>query len=101
MHQREQAVGVVLHFHIDVELDVQVFGLRQRDSSVSSGQQGVKTCLHEKGDGLGKSRYRLFGFFGGADVFHSIRTVPLSLSNLAWNNNVSVVEGRGSARGRS
>ncbi len=89
MHEREQACRFVEYFHIDIEHDMAVFRLGNRLAG-DKGEGCKISYLHEQFDGLRKGRNGLLWFLLGPRMFHTVRPIPVLLSNEACVNDDNV-----------
>lgn len=86
VHELEEPLRVVLHFHVDIEFDMLVFRLPKRQQSVLpqyTMSAGLGAHQHQQRNRLGKRWDRLLGLLHGAYVFHPILAIPITLLDVS------------------
>jgi hypothetical protein len=91
VHERKQAVWIILNFHVNVKFNVLVLRLIFVRQCEQPGSGEDMTYLHEELEGFDERRDGLLRLFDGPDVFQSVLTIPDTLFNVAWPPMFSIV----------
>jgi hypothetical protein len=82
VHECKETLGVVLDLHINIELDVAVFGLCG-EYCQRRGREARRLAnhLHEQYHRLGERWDGLFRLLDRPNVLHAVRPIPVKLTN--------------------